>query len=274
MHPRLTPGNRKVALAALKGVIAADRYVDGELCAVASPVADLLRSADGGLDCQLLRGAGFLVIERQNDFAFGQTTADGYCGYVRLYHLTAPEPMTHKVAALASHAYKLPDIKSRAIAALSFGSKLAVAAQTGNFAKLTDGHFVPLQHLKPITHRHPDFIAVFEQFLGIPYLWGGNSIWGMDCSGAVQLALNAAGIKCPRDTDMQITELGDTLPPDAPLQRGDLIFWQGHVGVMTDPKTLIHANAHHMAVAIEPLANAVARIQAASGGDITALKRL
>jgi len=274
MHPRLTPGNGRVALASLKGTLAAERFVDGELHCITAPVADLLRAPGGGLDCQLLRGAGFLVIERQGGFAFGQATADGYCGYVRANQLGAFQSMTHRVTNLASHTYTQPDIKSAARIALSFASQLVVTSQTEHFAKLADGQFVPLQHLSPVDHCHTDFVAVIEGFLGIPYLWGGNSVWGMDCSGAVQLALNACSTKCPRDTDMQVTELGAALPPDATLERGDLIFWRGHIGVMSGPLTLIHANAYHMAVAVEPLADAVARIQDAGGGEITTRKRL
>ena len=152
--------------------------------------------------------------------------------------------------------------------------RLAVAERSDSFLTLIDGSHVPVQHVEPVHHLVDDVTHVIERFLGIPYLWGGNSTRGMDCSGAVQLALEAAGRPCPRDTDMQEAALGHALPDDAPLKRGDLIFWKGHVGVMRDAAALIHANAHHMAVASEPLDGAVRRIRANGGGPVTSRRRI
>jgi cell wall-associated NlpC family hydrolase len=149
-----------------------------------------------------------------------------------------------------------------------------VTGEQGDFLALADGSFMPRQHLAPIDAPVPDPVACFEGFLGVPYLWGGNSVWGVDCSGVVQLVLEAANQKSERDADMQEAGLGQHLPPDAALQRGDLVFWQGHVGMMRDAETLIHANVHHMAVASEPVAVAIARIQKNGGGPVTSCKRL
>jgi cell wall-associated NlpC family hydrolase len=270
-HARLIPCNGRVALTGWPGQ--AGRYVDGELRAVVAPVADLLREPDGALDCQLLFGAEFLVLEDRDGWSFGQAVRDGYVGYVRSDQLQQAVAVSHKITALASHVYSAADMKSDAVKTLPFGARLRGQIE-GDFLGLSGGGFVPVQHIKPIGEIEPDFVARFESFLGIPYLWGGNSTWGMDCSGALQLALHAAGRDCPRDTDMQVLELGNKLADDAPLKRGDLIFWQRHVGVMLDPETLIHANAHHMAVAVEPLGRAIKRIEMAGDGSVTARRRL
>lgn len=274
--PRLTASNGRVALAALRGVVAAERFVEGEIWQVSAPVADLLRKPGGGLDRQLLRGAAFRVLESDaaSGFAFGQNQRDSYVGYVALDDLWQPVANTHKVASLGSQIYDRADIKSRALAWLPFGAEVAVAGSEGRFLALIDGSFVPEQHLVPLHHCETGFVSVLERFLGIPYLWGGNSTLGMDCSGAVQLALEACGQACPRDSDMQEAALGRALPADAPLQRGDLIFWRTHVGVMVDPTRLIHANAHHMAVTIDKLDDVAARVRAAGDGGITSRRRL
>jgi cell wall-associated NlpC family hydrolase len=270
-HARLVPSNGRVALTGWAGQ--AEHYVNGKVRNVAASVADLLREPDGALDCQLLFGGEFLVLEDQEGWSFGQAVRDGYVGYVRSDRLGGAVKARHKVVAMASHIYSAPDMKSGAVLALSFGARLSGIAED-NFLGLTDGGYVPVQHINPVNEFEPDFVARFEGFLGIPYLWGGNSTWGVDCSGALQLALHAAGQGCPRDTDMQVADLGHALEDDDTLVRGDLIFWQGHVGVMCDSETLIHANAHHMAVAVEPLDRAIKRINASGGGPVTARKRL
>jgi len=274
MHPRRTPANERVALAELKGQVQAPRYVTGHDFMVTSPVADLMRDPDGGMDCQVLFGTGFLVLERQNGWVFGQSQADGYCGYLRENQLSPSKAITHKVSALVSHIYAAADIKSQRHAFLPFGARLSGTQNTAGFLQIGDAGFVPLQHLSPVDTVVDDFVSVIETFTGLAYLWGGNSPLGMDCSGAVQLALTAAGVSCPRDTDMQIAELGTALTASDDLRRGDLVFWQGHIGAMMDDRTLIHANAFHMKVAQEPLATAKVRILASGGGKITAIKRL
>lgn len=274
MHPRLTPANGRVAHSALKGKVTAERFHDGQLRQIAKPVVDLLREPGGTLDSQLLLGAGFLVLEDLEGISFGQSQTDGYVGYVRSDELADFQAATHRLTALASHTYPRADLKSGALSTLSFGAQVTVSRQDGDFFELSDGTFVPTPHLATVDQLAPDFIATFERFLGIPYLWGGNSVWGMDCSAAVQLALHAAGPHCSRDTDMQEVDLGQPLPENAALQRGDLVFWDGHVGMMRDSVTLIHANAHHMAVASETLEGAIARIIANGGGPVSSYRRL
>ena len=275
MHPRLTPANGRVAHVSLRGRVTAARFTEGEERRVARPLVDLLRAPGGALDCQLLMGTAFRVLEEdaETGLAFGQSLRDGYVGYLPTDALAAPAAPTHRVSALASHAYPAPDIKTRPLFPLSFGCEVAVTGEDGAFLRLADGGHVPRPHLAPLARPEPDFVATCEKFLGIPYLWGGNSSAGMDCSGMLQLALRAGGRDFPRDSDMQQGE-GAEIPPDAPLARGDLIFWRGHVGVMRDHETLIHANAHHMAVASEPLETARERIARTGGGKITARRRL
>ncbi len=179
---------------------------------------------------------------------------------------------THKVAVPRTLCFPAPDIKRPPLAALPLGARLAIARQDERFAVTAAGWHIPIVHLAPIKAKAPDFVAVAESLLGAPYLWGGKTALGLDCSGLVQVALQAAGLACPRDSDMQELSLGKLTSP-ADLRRGDLVFWKGHVAIARDRETLVHANAHHMMVAIEPFADAVLRIKT-GGGDVTSVKRL
>ena len=152
------------------------------------------------------------------------------------------------------------------------GAVVTIARQDERFAVTAAGWHIPILHLAPLKTKQPDFVAVAEQFFGAPYLWGGKTSLGIDCSGLVQVALQACGIACPRDSDMQEDALGKPVSLSA-LRRGDLVFWKGHVAIARDGATLIYANAHHMAVAIEPAAEAIARIKAA-GSDVASVRRI
>lgn len=276
MHPRLTPANSRVAHASLRGLVDAPSFTEGETFQIGVGVADLLRSPNGSLDSQLLLGSEFLVLENNEatGYAFGQACDDGYVGYLRATDLKPAQVLTHRISGLGSHAYPEANMKTRPVSWLPFGARVRVRTTVGKFAMLEAGSFVPEQHLSEITQSAPDFVSVFETFAGIPYLWGGSSTLGLDCSGALQLALHAAGIDCPRDADMQEDMLGHILDELESAQRGDIVFWKGHVGVMQDSGTLLHANAHHMAVASEPFQQAVERIQSNGGGPVTVRKRL
>jgi len=153
--------------------------------------------------------------------------------------------------------------------------KIAVAREDGAFAVTRHGQYLPKVHLVSLGHREPDFVSVAERFVGTPYLWGGKSSLGIDCSGLVQVSLTSSGTGCPRDSDMQQEGLGRALEPHerGSLLRGDLIFWKGHVAIVRDASTMVHANAHHMATVIEPIGPAIARIKAA-GSEVVAIKRL
>jgi hypothetical protein len=179
---------------------------------------------------------------------------------------------THRVAALRTHAYPGPSVKRPHVHAISLGAALCVERIEGDFSIAVDGLHYFARHLAPIGEVEPEFVAVAERFLETPYLWGGRTSEGIDCSGLTQTALTAAGVAAPRDSDM-LAGLGAPVPVDDALRRGDLIFWKGHVGIMRDPTTLLHANGWHMKVVSEPLREAQTRI-AAGGGPITSIRRL
>lgn len=239
----------------------------------AVPIADLRRQPDGKRDRQLIFGEDFKVLECSGGWSYGHAVKDGYIGYVRSAVLADQNVPTHFVLARSSHIYAEPDFKTEETAALSFGARLTVTALYDRFAELTNGQFVPSQHITPIDQLFDDPIDVAERYMGVPYLWGGNSIWGLDCSGLVQAALLACGLDCPGDAHMQEATVGVPIDDDAPPKRGDLYFWKGHVGLIRDKGTLLHANAHHMAVVDEPLQDAIARIKRQGDGDVTSRRR-
>ncbi|MEL6597559.1 MAG: NlpC/P60 family protein [Pseudomonadota bacterium] len=270
---RLTPANERVAAAHLQGQVEALSYVEGAARQLAAPFADLNRAPKGRRDRQLQRGDAVTVFEDREGSAFVQSVKDGYVGYLASDSLTDPSAPNYRVAVRSTHVYAMPNFKSDDLMALGFGAKLRVLYEEKTFFAV-EGGFVPKPHLRPLEQPFKDPVTLAQLHFGSPYLWGGNTVWGLDCSGLVQAALHACDIACPGDSDMQQEAVGDALPDDAPLQRGDLIFWQGHVGMMVDAETMIHANAHHMAVAYEPIKTAIARIQAQGDGPVTARKRL
>ncbi|AWB22282.1 NlpC/P60 family protein [Methylobacterium currus] len=275
LDPRLTPARPDLADERLRGRVEAARYVPGRPCRIARPVAPLRRAPDpaAALDSEALLGEAATVYDVRDGWAFAQLAADGYVGYLPAEALGPVDPApTHRVSALRTFLYPAADLKRPVLGALSLGARVAVAAREGAYARLADGRFVWAGHLAPVEAIEPDVAATALRFLGTPYLWGGRSSLGLDCSGLVQTALAAAGIPAPRDSDQQEAALGGAvaLSPDlAGLRRGDLVFWRGHVGMMLDETRLIHANGHHMAVAVEPLAEAEARIRAGWTGPGT-----
>ena len=202
--------------------------------------------------------------------------SDGYVGWLPDAALAKPSAApTHKITALRTFAFPGPSIKLPPVETLTLGAKVAIARADGVFAVTREGRYLPHCHVGPIDAFENDFVAIAERFVGTPYLWGGKSSLGIDCSGLVQVALNAAGTGCPRDSDMQHDGLGRALDASETmkLQRGDLIFWKGHVAIVRDAGTIVHANAHHMATVVESTTEAIARIKAA-GSEVTAIKRL
>lgn len=259
----------------LQGQVTADLFTTGAPALVTVPVADLWSGPDRqSRDRQLLWGETVQVFETRKGVCFVQAARDGYVGYVMAAHLGAEAEMTHRVAVPGTHLYPRPDIKAADTIWLSFGSRLRVVSGSGDFFETDQGYFVPKPHLRPLKAYFSDPVTVAQMHFGVPYLWGGNSTLGIDCSGLVQAALLAAGIACPGDSDLQQQALGHALPPKTPPMRGDLFFWRGHVAMAVDSDTLIHANAHHMAVAYEPISEAINRIANSGGGPVTAHRRL
>jgi cell wall-associated NlpC family hydrolase len=276
LDPRLTPARNDVAARHLQGKVVARRFADGVVHEVVAAVAPVRNapSHDATQLTQALRGEHVTLYDIAEDWGWGQLKDDGYVGYLPLSALamTTAEP-THKVVALSTLAFPGPSIKLPPAVSLPLGSRLAIAKSESTFAITPEGWHIPARHLATLDHYESDAVAIAERFLGAPYLWGGKTSIGLDCSGLVQVALNACGIACPRDSDMQENALGAALPRDAKLKRGDLIFWKGHVAIARDEMTMIHANAFHMSVAIEPIKDGIARI-AASGSDVTSIKRI
>ncbi len=271
--PRITLARPDLAARSLEGQLAAGTYGDPQAMTVVAP-ATALRASDNPRAeqwDQLLFGETFDVLETAGEVCWGQARRDGYVGFVARQDLAplAPAP-THRVSTLRTYGFAQPNIKSRALGPYPLNALVSVKARQDRFAKVANGGWMVIEHLAPIGTFETDFVAVAQRFLGAPYLWGGRDGLGVDCSGLVQQALLACGRACPRDTDQQ-AQMG---VPVEDLQRGDLVFWRGHVGILLDPETLLHANGHHMAVIIEPLAEAVSRIAATKTGAPTGYRRL
>jgi cell wall-associated NlpC family hydrolase len=278
--PRLTPARADLAAKYLEGKVTAARFVEGRVMEVAEPQAPLRREPrpDAPLETEALKGERVTVYEANDEgWSWGQLNADNYVGWLPSNALAAEgAPPTHKVAALRTLVFPGPSIKLPPLEALPLGAQLVVTRVEDRLAVTQSGGYVPAVHLTPIGDNEADFVAVAERFFGMPYLWGGKTSLGLDCSGLVQVALTACGLTCPRDSDMQEAALGTPLTADAAhsnFMRGDLVFWKGHVAIVRDRDSLIHANAFHMAVAIEPIAAAIDRI-AAGGSTVTSIRRM
>jgi hypothetical protein len=268
--PRVTLAREGLAARGLEGVVQAARYVDTTLRQARVPSASLRRApapAAEQLD-QVLFGELFEVLDEANGWAFGQAKRDGYVGYVEAAALGVPCSPTHTVRALRTYAFSAPSIKSTPVGLYSMNALVAAEECEGRFVKTSGGWFVEA-HLVPVDNVEPDYVAVAERFVGTPYYWGGRESLGLDCSGLVQQAFYASGRPCPRDSDQQAT-MGE--PVDA-VRRGDLAFWRGHVAIMTSENAIVHASGWHMAVVVEPIAEAVERISRLGGGAPTGFRR-
>ena len=276
---RITAARPDRAAEALRGKVQAAAFVTGRILGVLAPVTGLRRtpSLTAALETEALLGEAVTVFEEAGDWAWGQLANDGYVGYLCRDDLGAWTQPTHRIGVPRSFVYPGASIKLPVCAALSLNAAVHIIETQADFAVLADGGCIFAAHLVPCTHQAADFVSVAESLLHTPYLWGGKTSLGLDCSGLVQMALAAAGIRAPRDSDMQEAALGTALPVDAVLhglRRGDLVFWKGHVGIMRDPQTLLHASGNCMQVTSEPLALARDRIAAKGSGAITSVRRL
>ncbi len=264
----------------LRGRIEVPRFVAGEPAQVACGLLDLRRApdAESPLDSQLLAGEAVTVYERNDGWAWLQNHTDDYVGYARVDGLSEGEAATtHRVDVLRSFVYPAPDLKRPPLDVLSFGATVRVIDQDGRFSLTAAGNWIYSRHLVPRDQPAPDYVATACQFLGIPYLWGGRSSLGLDCSALVQLALARAEISAPRDSDQQALALGRDVATDferPELRRGDLVFWPGHVAIALDGEQVVHTNALAMLTTVEALGPITERVRAESGRGITAIRRL
>ncbi len=274
---RLTPARPDLAAAYLKGRVTADSYVEGAVMEVKEGVIDMRREPrpDCPIDTQVLYGERVTVYDELEGWAWAQLAGDGYVGWIAANalwsQLSAP---THRVRVPRTFVYPAASIKQPPLLALPLSAEVEIIEARENFLVTRDMGFIWRPHLAPLETPAEDFVAVAETLTGAPYLWGGKSSIGVDCSGLVQTALLTTGFRAPRDSDMQEAQLGAPVEIGAPLQRGDLIFWKGHVGVMRDSETLLHANGTHMLVSSEPLELVRDRNIRAGAGDITRIRRL
>jgi cell wall-associated NlpC family hydrolase len=280
MDRRRTPARPDVAAAHLEGTVPAARFAEGQPARIREATAPLRRApaGDAPLDSEALFGEPVTIYDSDAEgWAWVQLGLDAYVGYMPADVLAVGAPeTTHKVAVPRTYLFPGPSIKLTPAAVLSLGSQVHVLRREGSFAVTPEG-YVFADHLAPVDAAQPDYVAVAEGFLGAPYHWGGRTSIGCDCSGLVQVSLQAAGVLAPRDSDMQEAELGEALPLRddlAGLARGDLVFWKGHVGIMRDAETLLHATGRFMLTVNEPLAAARDRIVAAGAGPITGIRRL
>ncbi len=273
LDKRLHAVRPDLADARLQGLCEATRFVEGTRGQCGVPVARVHLKADteSMQVTQMLMGEALLVFERTEEWSWVQLVKDGYVGYVRPGCVRAAKiATTHRITVPLGHLYPKPDIKSQPAVAMPMNAELAVAYTDGDFHCLASGGFIHTAQAR--TSTPGDFVSVAEQFLHVPYLWGGRTAIGIDCSGLVQTALHACGIDAPRDSDMQENRLGTDASAEK-RKRGDLIFWKGHVGIMQNEITLLHANGHHMKVVSEPLQTAIDRI-AAKGSAVTSIRKI
>jgi cell wall-associated NlpC family hydrolase len=279
---RLVPARPDLAAAHLRGIVEAARYVEGSARTITAPVAPLRAEPrpDCPLDTEAVLGEIATVYDEAEGYAWVQLRRDGYVGWLPAAALAeVAKPPTHRVTALRTLVFPGPDLKLPIVAQLPQGANVAVREVIERrgleYAILNDGTATVHRHLAPLdAPPAPDFVAVAEAYVGTPYLWGGRTSLGLDCSGLVQTALMMAGVDAPRDTDMQETALGRPAPVDdaGAWQRGDLVFWRGHVAIVAGRDRLLHANGYHMATVVEPLGQAIARI-AAAGLPVTSVRR-
>ena len=277
---RVTPARGDIAAKHLEGQVKAARFVEGRAMEVIAPQAPLRREPrpDALLDNEALKGERVTIYDvNAEGWAWGQLASDHYVGWLPSAALARPGPApTHRVTALRTLVFPGPSIKLPPVEALPFGAALNIARTEDRLAITPSGAYVPAAHLAPIGDYERDFVAVAERFVGTPYLWGGKTALGLDCSGLLQVALSACGMQCPRDSDTQELMLGAPLDYGASsfeLQRGDLVFWSGHVAIARDRDSLVHANGFHMSVVIESAAEAVERIRGL-GSQITSMRRM
>lgn len=278
--PRAHAYRKDLADLSLSGSVEAARYVEPVLRQCVRGIVPLLASPseDSSLVSQIRYGEFVDVFETRNDgYVWAQNRTDRYVGYMPSDKTLSEEiaDLSSRIGVLRTPVYAKPSIKSPVLDVLTLGSFVKPLGQEGELVALSGGGYVFGKHIVPAAEALTrDYAFTAGRLLNVPYLWGGRSANGVDCSGLVQLALELAGRDdCPRDADQQCETYGKPLPchwRDVAWRRGDLVFVKGHVGIMTDPEHMIHASGHHMQVVVEPLADFVL----GRGNEIIAAGRL
>lgn len=282
LDPRLTAARPDIAWSGLKGKIDTSKFVAGKIRTISTPYANLKKTPrnTAPLLTQGLLGEKFRALEEHGGWAFGQLLEDGYVGYIKLEALGAhiPDP-SHLVTVPLTHIYARPDLKTPDPLALPFGAKITIreGAPKAGFAEAQGLGWICLRHIARLGVYDKDYVKTASRFLHVPYVWGGKTALGLDCSSLIQLAMTHAGIPCPRDTDQQARSLGHSISnkPDLALcKKGDLVFFKGHAGLMLDGTHLLHANATHMRVTIDDARAVADRLAKEFGDQILDIRRL
>ncbi len=278
LDPRINAFRDDLAANYLQDIVRAPRYVAGEPRQIAAPAAAVRATPkfDAPVTTEALMGEMVTLYDVRDGWGWVQLQDDRYVGYMTLDGLSAlVEPCTHRVSARLTYLYPAPDMKRPPITKLSFSTAVTLMGRPeGRFFELSRGGYIFADHLVGIRERAKDYVRVAERFVGAPYLWGGKTTLGIDCSALVQISMNAAGASCPRDSDMQASGAGEAIDPKHldTVQRGDLLFWQGHVAIAQSGDWLLHASGHHMEVVVEPIRRAIERI-GESHGPLLVIRR-
>ena len=273
MDPRLTPANEVVACSSLNGQIQHTNFVEGKNYQVSVPFVDLLKEPGGKRNRQLIYGSKVKCFHKDKKWAFIQNSYDNYVGYIPRNTINLETETSHVVSVTLAHVFSEPNIKSYNREMLPLGAKVLGNRIENGFLKTELGWISNLQ-LKLKTELPKDPVGVAKLFLNTPYLWGGNTCLGIDCSGLIQISMLLCGLNCPGDSYHQLNSIGQSIDIGSPQKNGDILFWKGHVAWVLNEAHILHANAYHMTTVIEKTSDVIERIKSQEGNNIVAHKRL
>ncbi len=273
MDHRLTPANQNVACSTLRGQIEHNNFVEATNYQVNVPFVDLLGAPSGERKRQLIYGSKVKYFGETDGWAFIQNAYDNYVGYVPRETVNLETNKSHIVSAPLSHVFSEPNIKAKNIETLPLAAKVSGKTVENGFLEMELG-WIPVRHVKLKTEFANNPVEVSKLFLNSPYLWGGNTSLGIDCSGLVQVSMLLCGLSCPGDSDQQLAKLGQNIAVDTAQKKGDILFWKGHVALALNARQVVHANAYHMSTVIEELSEVEFTIKKQEGNEIIARKRL